>query len=216
MGRIDLPWVNFTPPIRGGLFRQLGDDETTSSSDDDDLDSSRGSANSSSTSIDTIKSSLPPTPRAALRKSIYSPKGSTIDELRRPITTQVDIEPSGNGLADNPTNTRNDKPEVHHQSPTVYVTSTVQKEIDDNVHDYPSLDAITQRNITIKYQALHQRVKDEGFYDCRYREYAKEAVRYVALFSVFFIALRSGWYMTSAAFLGLFWVSYRTGIPSSI
>lgn len=213
MGRIHLPWLNFTPPIRGGLFRRLGDDETTSSSDDDDddvdVDSIRASANSSTTSVDTVKSSLGPTstPTSGQGKPIDATKPNTINQLRRPFASQVDLEPYEHGLSSTPIYQRSVKSITHHQSPDRYVASAVQKEIDDNVNDYPSLDATTQRNITRKYQALHQRVKNEGFYDCRYREYAKEAVRYTALFSVFFVALRSGWYMTSAAFLGLFWVT---------
>jgi len=232
IGRIDMPWLNFTPPIRGGLFRQLGDDETTSagSSEDDnedvdvDEDLIRASANSSTTSVDTVQSSfLAPTstPTPTQRpgeggKSIYPTKPNPIDQLRRPFTAPVDFDPCKHGLSSTltPTHRRIVKPETHHQSPDGYVTAAVQKEIDDNVNGYPSLDATTQRNITRKYQALHERVKNEGFYDCRYREYAKEAARYAALFSVFLVALRSGWYMTAAAFLGFFWV--RLSNPSPI
>ncbi|CAF9904326.1 MAG: hypothetical protein ALECFALPRED_007498 [Alectoria fallacina] len=90
-------------------------------------------------------------------------------------------------------------------SPKDYTSYVVQKGIDDNVRDNPSLDAETQRAITLKYQTLHQRVKDEGFYDCHYLEYGKELLRYALLFSLFFTFLRAGWYLTSACFLGLFW-----------
>jgi delta8-fatty-acid desaturase len=233
IGRIDMPWLNFTPPIRGGLFRQLGDDDETTSAassedDDEDVDVDedliRASANSSTTSVDTVQSSfLAPTstPTPTQRpgeggKSIYPTKPNPIDQLRRPFTAPVDFDPCKHGLSSTltPTHRRIVKPETHHQSPDGYVTAAVQKEIDDNVNGYPSLDATTQRNITRKYQALHERVKNEGFYDCRYREYAQEAARYAALFSVFLVALRSGWYMTAAAFLGFFWV--RPSNPSPI
>lgn len=208
IGRIDLPWLNFTPPIRGGLFRQLGDDDddTTSSSssetEEEDVDFNLGSINSSSTSVDTIKSAIAP----AAEASIYSIKGNSIEKLRRPFPSQVDPEPCEHGVS--ATATCASKIEVYQQSSDSYVTSSVQQEIDDNIRDYPSLDAATQRNITLKYRALHRRVRDEGFYDCRYGEYAKEVVRYATLLSIFFVALRYEWYMTSAAFLGLFWVSY--------
>ena len=221
IGRIHLPWVNFTPPIRGGLFRRLGEDETTSASsseaEEDDVDSIRGSANSSSTSVDTIKSSLIPTSRADLGRSIYSDNPKTIDRLRRPVTTQVGIGLCKDGVSSIHTTLCNLEPEAQYQSSDLYVTSTIQKEIGDNTRDYPSLDAATQQNITLKYQALHQRVKDEGFNNCRYGEYAKEAVRYAALFSAFLVALHSEWYITSAAFLGFFWVSPpKPSIPTPL
>ena len=87
-----------------------------------------------------------------------------------------------------------------------YTAQVMQQEIDDNIAAYPSLDADTQRVITLKYQALHERVKNEGYYDCRYIEYGKEAIRYSTLFATFLFALHSKWYITSAVFLGLFWV----------
>ncbi|KXX77529.1 Delta(8)-fatty-acid desaturase [Madurella mycetomatis] len=70
---------------------------------------------------------------------------------------------------------------------------------------YPSLDPAVQRDIAQKYRKLHQRLHDEGFYDCPYLEYAKEMARYTTLFALSMLALRHEWYMTSAVFLGLFW-----------
>ena len=87
-----------------------------------------------------------------------------------------------------------------------YVAKLMQGEVDDNVRDYPSLDADTQRSIDLKFQALHQRVKDEGYYVCHFSEYMKELSRYAFLFACFLVTLRTGWYLTSAACLGLFWV----------
>lgn len=86
-----------------------------------------------------------------------------------------------------------------------YTADTIQGEIDADLAKYPSLDAATQTAITHKFRALHQRVQDEGYYDCRYLEYGKECVRYAALFALFVFFLRREWYFTSACFLGLFW-----------
>ena len=74
----------------------------------------------------------------------------------------------------------------------------------DNV-TYPPVDATTQHSIAAKYKALAERVQAEGFYECRYIEYAKEATRYSLLFSLFAIFLYNEFYLTSAFFLGLFW-----------
>lgn len=81
----------------------------------------------------------------------------------------------------------------------------IQEAIDADIATYPSLDACTQRNITLKFRALHQRVYDEGYYDCRYGEYAKEMVRYAALFGLFLFFLNREWYIASATSLALFW-----------
>jgi delta8-fatty-acid desaturase len=85
------------------------------------------------------------------------------------------------------------------------VANTVQQEIDADLAKYPSLDFDTQREIALKFKALHERVKAEGYYQCRYIEYGKEMVRYSALFAMFIFTLKQEWYFVSACFLGLFW-----------
>jgi delta8-fatty-acid desaturase len=86
-----------------------------------------------------------------------------------------------------------------------YTTNEIEKEIAADVAKYPSLDSATQRDITLKFRALHQRVHDEGYYDCRYIEYGKEMARYSALFALFIFFLKMEYYTTSACFLGLWW-----------
>jgi sphingolipid 8-(E)-desaturase len=158
IGCIVEPWVNFTPPIRGGIFRLHPEQDSLDSSDDDLSDASTLDA------FDT---------------SHHDSNESSQESLTR----------QKNGL----------------------LAKIIRGEIDDNLRDYPSLDADTQRSIDLKFQALHQRVKEEGYYHCDYTEYAKELGRYGILFSCFFVALLAGWYLLSAAFLGLFWVSIMTG-----
>lgn len=90
-------------------------------------------------------------------------------------------------------------------SPNSYTAAAVQEALDADIAKYPSLDTATQRDITLKFRALHQRVHDEGYYECRFSEYAKEMVRYVALFGVFVSCLYCECYTASAVSLGLFW-----------
>jgi len=97
-----------------------------------------------------------------------------------------------------------------------FIEKALQANIDSDKRDYPSLDDETQRNISAKFRALHKRVKDEGYYQCRYSEYAKELVRYSIFFSLFLVTLRGGWYWTSAAFLGLFWVSIDPSVTGAL
>ena len=98
----------------------------------------------------------------------------------------------------------------HKEWSQAYVAKLIQGEVDDNIRDYPSLDADTQGAINLKFQALHQRVKDDGYYHCHFGEYMKELSRYALLFACFYGTLRAGWYLVSAAFLGLFWVSIHS------
>jgi delta8-fatty-acid desaturase len=86
-----------------------------------------------------------------------------------------------------------------------YTAQTIQAEVDADIAKYPSLDHETQREISLKFKALHQRVHDEGYYDCDFRNYGKELIRYGILFALFVFFLRRESYLISAAFLGLFW-----------
>lgn len=81
----------------------------------------------------------------------------------------------------------------------------VQQQIDFDLANYPSLDIATQKEISHKFQALHERVRREGFYVCRLRDYAADLCRYAILFTLFLLCLRKEWYLASASFLGLFW-----------
>lgn len=83
----------------------------------------------------------------------------------------------------------------------------------EGMRENPSLDAETQQQILLDYRALHEQIKSEGLYQCNYREYGKECIRYALLFGAFAYLLHSEWYLTSAIFLGLYWVSHP--IPSS-
>jgi len=86
-----------------------------------------------------------------------------------------------------------------------YTDWAEQQEVDRDHADYPPLDPEVQQDIAKKYSALHQRIHDEGYYNCPYLEYGKEMARYTALFATSMVALWHQWYMTSAFFLGLFW-----------
>lgn len=201
IGRIAGPWVNFTPPIRGGIYRDNIEPAQYKSEDEDGDDagsywsSCQESLNSSTTSLDSITNG-----DLSHSAIISSRLNKGLDQYSAYAKPDRDTE--GGHISSNAQG--ND-----HQglSAKQYTSYAVQKAIDDDVRDNPSLDAETQRAITLKYQILHQRVKAEGFYDCHYIEYGKEIMRYTILFSLFITFLRAEWYLTSACFLGLFWVS---------
>ena len=192
IGRIQLPWTNLTPPISGGVYRSYPDPECSSSSSsssvlehDEWSDTSDNEAVASST---TSLESFDYTSTTILKQP--QPLPQPVTRLR----PQHRAESTG--------------PRPRHLSPSAYISQAVQDEIDSDTRDNPSLDVNTQNSINAKYQNLHQRVKDEGFYECQYLEYGRELVRYLTLFALFLVCLRWGWYLTSACLLGLFWVTY--------
>jgi len=107
-------------------------------------------------------------------------------------------------------------PPPRHPATNALIEKTIQGEVDDNIRDYPSLDSRTQRAIEDRYKALHLRVKNEGYYECRYGEYAKELSRYLSIFALFMTTLHYGWYWTSAALLGLFWVCIENHLHPAV
>ncbi|KAK3899536.1 fatty acid desaturase-domain-containing protein [Staphylotrichum tortipilum] len=191
-------WTNKTPPIRGGIFQKQ----------------------------------TPPPPSGASERTPTPPLGdflasSTAAALPGTAGTGTDKDSARPVLADtaDPAEDKNDdkKPkqpqgvwEVSDDPATpgkkVFVGDAAAftdwaetQEVDRDQADYPSLDPAVQLDIQRKYEALHQRVRDEGFYNCPYLEYGKEIARYSLLFGTSMVALRHGWWMTSAFFLGLFW-----------
>lgn len=159
-----------------------------------------------------------------IRGGVYRKEESELEKDAMEAVERVsDVNESEKALrVDSPQNVRKrtpplKEPAVEYQAPihkstgdfassTGYADAAMQQEIDQATRDYPSLEADVQEQITHKFRALHQRVRDEGYYDCPLIEYGKEICRYSLLFTGFFVALHYGWYMTSAAFLGLFWV----------
>jgi len=56
------------------------------------------------------------------------------------------------------------------------------------------------------YRELHRHIIDAGLYKCRYISgYGPEVLRYCALAGLSITSYRSGWFITSSFFLGLFW-----------
>ncbi|CRK36900.1 hypothetical protein BN1708_007237 [Verticillium longisporum] len=221
-------WPNMLPPIRGGVYRKadstpssLGDsmptcpvivepavaDYSDDAATDSDSDSSRARGS------DDAGRLSPGLDRASLASSVTSDCGSD-DEIE--IQNAKDLDVSAlSGLRKRTVPSSVDGAAVNKGmppgewarklSPLEYTDWAIQQEVEREAAMYPSVDMATQQDIIQKYRALHQKVIDEGHYDCRYTEYGKELVRYTSLFAAFFVALRYEWYITSACFLGLFW-----------
>ncbi|KAI1154395.1 fatty acid desaturase-domain-containing protein [Nemania diffusa] len=169
------PWTNLTPPIRGGVYHRQQEGAV-------EVDTA------SSNTKDTY-----PGPERIVNKDATEP-GQECDVRRRAAHEKSPVR------GPVPTEAVNLQ-----QSPADYIDYAVRQEIKKDIQDYPSVDPAVQLSITHKYRLLHQKVRDQGLYDCALSEYGKELARYVSIFAVSMVALHYGWYMTSAAFLGLFW-----------
>jgi sphingolipid 8-(E)-desaturase len=179
-------WTNRTPPIRGGVFTK--DDEEIPLMTVDTLDSSEDS--SITDSADGLSETSLPT-------SLSSIGSDTGDDVEKPgraspwkeVSDQAGSPPS----------------KVFVGNPIAFTAWAEQQDITRDMASYPPVDPVTQQNIAMKYKALADRVQAEGYYECRYIEYGREAVRYTLLFTLTMVGLYKEWYMSSAFFLGLFW-----------
>lgn len=180
------PWTNSTPPIRGGIYHEQGEEVV------DVVEVVEVDAGSSGVEVGTSPASEP---------SVEGDDNTAQSNLQPNVRRRASPHQSSPVCDPAPTDAANLQ-----QSPSDYTDWAVQQGANQDLRDYPSLDRAVQLNITHKYRLLHQEVRDQGLYHCHISEYGKELARYVTLFAVSMVALHHGWYMTSAAFLGLFWV----------
>ncbi|KAF3906569.1 hypothetical protein ABW20_dc0108012 [Dactylellina cionopaga] len=180
IGRIQGPWVSFTPPIQGGKFRFIDDDcpnENDMAADALDI-----------APLDLVSSgSTTPTSTTSERDFILDPRL----RLRKPQMDTSSISSFSDG-EDNGDTFLSPKQDA-------------EKRAQDDLLLYPSLDIATQQNIIAKYRVLDQKLRDKGLYECNYWNYVREFTRYTIYFGLFVYFLRKEWFVTSAIFLGIFW-----------
>ena len=51
-------------------------------------------------------------------------------------------------------------------------------------HTREEIDAKVQESIIIKYRELHERLKQQGLFNCNYLAYGREVIRYCTLFAL--------------------------------
>ena len=185
IGQVQLPWVNLVPPIQQGLCPTVRDVE---------------------------KAELPSTPCGLLQpmneKSDYT---DLIDG--GPCSTTCSYSGSDDEDCKKRCSSGKNKQNVQAKFSRVDHTAMLQQqEVEQGLLSSPSIDLETQRRITEDYRELHEAVKAQGLYDCRFSEYGKEMIRYSLLFGLFMFLLLNKWYLTSAGVLGLFWVSLMVSI----
>ncbi|MCJ1421662.1 hypothetical protein MMC32_008028 [Xylographa parallela] len=181
IGQIQGQWKNFLPPIQGGQFRSKVERENV---EDEEIFSATSPSERSSLSGSPVfdYSELSDKSfrqrRGEGQEKEYSSSISSV--------SSIDLDPLDTNKMS-------------------YMDACTQHEIDLDIDKYPSLDADTQNDIVQKYRALHDRVSNEGLFECSYRSYLIELCRYTFLFSTFLFLLHHNYYLTSSLFLGAFW-----------
>ncbi|TDZ24510.1 Delta 8-(E)-sphingolipid desaturase [Colletotrichum orbiculare MAFF 240422] len=210
------PWVNMTPPIRGGIFNKQDTADVDIDADADaDADALVADSPSSSSDLDADSTDDAVSETSDTRSShtsLTSDCSSVAEEdvqtqtktkletgIRRRLAAPEDVS---TGVSDGPVLSSRSKAPT---DPSKFADWAMQQGINKDLDEYPSLDPAVQQDIQVKYRALHDRIKEAGLYDCPYLDYGKEMARYSTLFGAFLLTLRCEWYMTSACFLGLFW-----------
>ncbi|BFZ56261.1 hypothetical protein PYCC9005_003305 [Savitreella phatthalungensis] len=96
-------------------------------------------------------------------------------------------------------------PDDHGSGGLRRVAAHEEAQVRRDLEIYPSLDTQTQAAIQQKYLQLGERLEREGFYRCYASDYGREAMRWLFLAACSALLYRSGWFLSSSIFLGLFW-----------
>lgn len=193
------PWHNLTPPIRGGVYTKAAQPSIGSVNSDADVftdDKLETSSSSSDSCGDDAEGDV--TDQSSITTDCSDAEDVVKSTLRRRLIATADGSSTAlPATADGKIN----------MTRIEYADMLIANEAQASLNTYPSLDAETQADIVEKYRALHERVRNEGFYDCNYGAYGREICRYLFFGAASMTALYHGWFMTSAVFLGVFWVS---------
>ncbi|KAL6804492.1 fatty acid/sphingolipid desaturase [Trichoderma sp. SZMC 28012] len=180
IGRIEGSWLNFRPPIQGGIFRTMEEIES---------DHSKGIHHISTGEDISSESSRAPSPVFDVdSKSLRDRKNASGHGAAR----------SGSFSSESTT----DKAPLDGMS---YLDVITREYISLDLEKYPAVDEATQAHIVVKYRELHQKIIDAGLYKTNYSAYAWECLRYFSLFGTMLIALSYGYYIISALSLGFLW-----------
>ncbi|KAG5656103.1 hypothetical protein KAF25_008979 [Fusarium avenaceum] len=179
IGRVEGTWENFLPPIQGGVYRTREEMERINSENNtnNDQDSSAPSTRVPSPVFDEETSE-----GVRQRKADTNKDGARASSVSS--TSSVE-EVELDGMS--------------------YLDTITREHIKIDLDKYPPPDKETQAKVAMKYRELHQNVYDNGLYNCNYKAYAIECVRYTALAVGSVFCLRYEWYALSAFLLGFLW-----------
>ena len=180
VGRIEGRWTNFLPPIQGGKFRSMGAEDEVQP-ETEEIASSDASTPPASPIFEAVDRSRD---GGQLRKRHHTDLHETSS-----MSSLSSVEPG----------------EDEQLQKLGHTDARTREEINLDLDRYPALDPATQDDIINKYRLLFKRMEDEGLFNCNYMAYAIEMCRYTFLFSIFILALTTGYFALSGLFLGLLW-----------
>ncbi|KAH3686378.1 hypothetical protein WICPIJ_002631 [Wickerhamomyces pijperi] len=210
IGKIDYEWENFLPPIQGGIYRSLQEQhqekQLQQETDKGDVIVCSGAKlNNPTGEEDSISEECPNSndstdatevsePETIIKKAIMS--GEITATKIRPLIKQGDI----------PTL---DKKEYYEKKvvkdPSDTFMNYDRSLVKEDIESLPSLDRKTQEFLSEEYNKLHQKIIDDGWYQCNYWKYGEEALRIGSLFAVSFLCLYWRYYFVSAVAMGFGW-----------
>jgi delta8-fatty-acid desaturase len=204
IGVINEPWIDFEPPISGGTF-DFGNQEEkvqevpTSIAIECEISSlaAGGCLKDDDTASNCGKQCLNSTQQCLSTESIQFVRSFDSDEAF--LTNKKQWFQDLSSVSDTL------KQCSSKYDAAQFIDHATRLTVDIDLNEYPSLDAETQRNISVNFRKLHEKVRENGLHLCNISNYGMEVVRYITLFSLFIFALSCEWYITSAVFLGLFW-----------
>ncbi|KAM5352129.1 hypothetical protein ACJ41O_004852 [Fusarium nematophilum] len=176
IGRIEGPWMNFVPPIQGGVYRTRAEIEQAASDPECSKDIALSTPSSRVPSPvfddDGVRHRAGDRAKNGARALSVS-SASTVEE------TEMD------GMS--------------------YLDTITREHITLELDKYPAPDEVTQAKVIAKYRQLHQRIYDAGLYKCNYWAYGKECCRYLGLFTSSMVCLHFKYYALSAFLMGALW-----------
>ena len=188
VGRVNGPWTDFVPPIQGGSFRLSSEIATHEciNVDNEDIDSAHGSSQGSS----------------GQSSPLFEPADFNTSRVRKRANGDGTISKSSSATS---MSTLAIEPSETAKTSILSSDAKTEQDIKRDLEIYPGLDARTQSHINERYRELERQIRDEGLYECNYKAYGVEMIRYVTLALVAFYLLRTGWYFLSAISLGILW-----------
>ncbi|RBR17631.1 uncharacterized protein FIESC28_06455 [Fusarium coffeatum] len=179
IGRVEGIWENLLPPIQGGVYRTRKEIEQ---------------ANAEGESNKDHDSSAP---------STRVPSPVFDEEVTEGVRQRKDDKKKNGARAPSVSSASSvDETDTDGMS---YLDTITHEHIRLDLEKYPPPDKETQARVASKYRELHQKVYDTGLYNCNYKAYGIEILRYTALGVGSAVCLRYEWYALSAFLLGALW-----------
>ncbi len=159
IGRIEGQWKNFSPPIQGGVYRTK--EQISEQAEETDSTHEGDTASSGD--------SRSPSPVFDTNNGKDARQRTRAQRGLSDASSSTSVEEINDGMS--------------------FLDHLTREHIKLDLDKYPAQDLDTQAKIMAKYRELHQRIRDEGLYQCNYWAYAVECCRYISLFALMLVCI---------------------------